>query len=130
MVSRNDRLLHKQVRRELAKLSGLLRVVAERRRLHILYLLSQREMCVCEIMPELGVSQPLASHHLGVLSEAGLIRSRRDGQRVFYSIVPEALVRLKEAFLARFDPARLPQEAAFGQGAGSSPDIVEETDRM
>ncbi len=118
---RQDPGLGRQVRQELRQLAGLLRVLAERRRLHILCLLMQRELCVCEILPELGISQPLASHHLGVLSKAGLIRARRDGQRIFYSIVPEALAQVKDRVLAHFDPAYLPPEAAYGQGTGPCP---------
>jgi len=118
---REGRVLNKTVQRELDELAELLRVLAEPRRLQILYLLAQREMCVCEILPELGISQPLTSHHLGVLTQAGLIRPRRQAQRIFYSVVPEALGRLKETLLARFDPAQLPPEATYGQGEAVCP---------
>ncbi len=105
----------------LDELADLFRVLAEPRRLQILALLMQRELCVCEILPQLGVSQPLASHHLGVLSQAGLIRSRRDAQRTFYSVVPEKLAQLKAAVLDHFDPAHLPPEACYSRGSGFCP---------
>jgi ArsR family transcriptional regulator len=102
--------------KELQRLAGLFRVLAEPNRLRILYLLMQRETCVCELLPEMGISQPLLSHHLSVLAESGLIRSRRQAQRVFYSVVPAALARLKALVLDHFDPDALPLEAAIGQG--------------
>jgi ArsR family transcriptional regulator len=110
------RILHESVRSELQELVALLRILAEPRRLHIVRLLMQREMCVCEILPELGISQPLSSHHLGVLAKAGLIQPRRDAQRIFYSIVPEQLARLKELFEAHLDVDKLSPAAVYGEG--------------
>ncbi len=100
--------MRKEVLQDLDLVAGLFRVLSEPNRLRILYLLMQRETCVCELLPEVGISQPLLSHHLSVLSEAGLIRPRRQAQRIFYSVVPEALGRLKELLLRYFDPAMLP----------------------
>lgn len=120
-------VLSNRVRKELVHVADLFRVLAEPRRLRILYLLMQREMCVCEVLDELGISQPLASHHLRVLQEAGLIRSRRQAQYVFYSVVPETLGQIKETLLRHFDPAKLPSEAAYGQGTPRCP--TPETER-
>ena len=114
-------VLRRRVLRDLEQLAGLFRVLAEPNRLRILYLLMQRETCVCELLPELGISQPLLSHHLSVLAESGLIQSRRQAQRIFYSIVPEALGRFKELLLAYLDADQLPPEAAMGQGVGECP---------
>lgn len=46
-------------------------------RLKILQLLTEHEMCVCEIEDRMGMSQPAISHHLGVLKRAGLISGRK-----------------------------------------------------
>jgi ArsR family transcriptional regulator len=115
------RLLTKPVRSDLDEFAALLRLLAEPRRLHIIYLLMRREMCVCEILPELGISQPLSSHHLSVLAKAGLIQPRRDAQRIFYSIIPAQLARLKELFQEYLDVAQLCPAAAYGEGAASCP---------
>jgi ArsR family transcriptional regulator len=115
------RVLTKPVRSELNELAALFRLLAEPRRLQIIHLLMQREMCVCEILPELGISQPLSSHHLGVLTKAGLIQPRRDAQRIFYSIVPARLARLKELFQENLDVARLSPAAAYGEGTAPCP---------
>jgi ArsR family transcriptional regulator len=48
------------------------------------------EICVCEFTEHFDLSQPTVSHHLKVLRDAGLIRSRRDGTFVYHRVVPEA----------------------------------------
>jgi ArsR family transcriptional regulator len=121
--------LNKGVRQELAQVANLLRVLAEPRRLRILYLLMKREMCVCEVLDELGISQPLASHHLRALRKAGLIRSRRQAQYIFYSIIPETLAQIKQALLTYFDPVKLPPEAAYGMGTSRCPNPGKEEER-
>ncbi len=67
-----------------------LRALGDETRLRILMLLRERELCVLEILGSLGISQPLASSHLGVLRAAGLVTSRREGRRMRYSLSKEA----------------------------------------
>ena len=55
-------------------------------RLRILALISQRELCVCQICFTLGLSQPNASKHLKCLRYAGLISCRKKAQWCFYSV--------------------------------------------
>jgi len=45
-----------------------------------------REMCVCEIMVALNLTQPTASHHLGILEKEGIIKRRKEGKWVFYAV--------------------------------------------
>jgi ArsR family transcriptional regulator len=78
----------------LARRAALLRVAGEEKRLRMLYLLTQGELCVCNIMEALDISQALASHHLGVLREAGLVFDRRDARWVYYSLNPAAVSEL------------------------------------
>jgi DNA-binding transcriptional ArsR family regulator len=58
--------------------------LADRTRLMILRLLSDEELCSCEIMAALALTEPTTSHHLGILERSGLVTSRRDGKWVFY----------------------------------------------
>lgn len=68
------------------KQSRLFKALADETRLRILKLLEVREMCVCEVMVALGLTQPTASHHLGILENAGLVKDRKEGKWVFYSV--------------------------------------------
>jgi len=55
-------------------------------RLKILKLMADEELCSCEVMAALELTQPTTSHHLGILERAGILNSRRNGKWVFYKI--------------------------------------------
>jgi ArsR family transcriptional regulator len=68
--------------KNLVHLFGLL---SDETRMRIFMLLSSRELCVCQLMGVLGISQPLISRNLALLSDAGLLEERREGKLIFYS---------------------------------------------
>ncbi len=70
-------------------------------RLEVLNLLRTKELCVCELLEHLEVSQSKLSFHLKTLKEAGLVRSRQEGRWVYYSLNLSQLVSLEE-YLADF----------------------------
>jgi DNA-binding transcriptional ArsR family regulator len=74
--------------------SRLFKALADKTRLKILMLLDIREMCVCEIMVTLDLTQPTASHHLGILETVGLVKNRREGKWVFYSLKNKRIMKL------------------------------------
>lgn len=55
-------------------------------RLRIIKMLAVREMCVCEIMVALGLTQPNASHHLNILERTGIAKKRREGKWILYNL--------------------------------------------
>ena len=55
-------------------------------RLKMLKLIANEELCSCEVMAALELTQPTTSHHLGILERAGLLTSKRNGKWVFYKI--------------------------------------------
>ncbi len=63
-----------------------IKALGEDTRLRIVLLLCQEEMCVCDMMIQLGLSQSSVSHHLKVLKQARLVNDRRDGKWIFYSL--------------------------------------------
>ena len=68
------------------KLSDYFKALSDDTRLKIIQLLTEYEMCVCEIEDRLGMSQPAVSHHIGILKNTGLISGRRQGKWIYYSI--------------------------------------------
>ena len=63
-----------------------LRAVAHPLRLAMVYLLGDRELTVGEIFQEIGTSQPNISRHLALLNDQRLLKSRKEANRVYYSI--------------------------------------------
>ncbi|MFN3622165.1 MAG: ArsR/SmtB family transcription factor [Nitrososphaerales archaeon] len=68
-------------------------------RLKIIKMLAHREMCVCEIMAALNLTQPNASHHLNMLEREGIAKKRREGKWILYSIATPKILHLMESFL-------------------------------
>ena len=79
--------------------SRLFRAFADETRLKILMLLDMREMCVCEIMVALDLTQPTASHHLGILEAVGLVKDRREGKWVFYGVKDKRAIKLMKTLM-------------------------------
>jgi DNA-binding transcriptional ArsR family regulator len=60
------------------------KALSEELRLKMVYLLLTKEMCECEIIVALDLTQPTASHHLSILERAGIITATKRGKWVFY----------------------------------------------
>lgn len=67
-------------------LAELFKVFGDSTRIRILWALDEAEMCVCDISVLLNMTQSAISHQLRVLKQAKLVRSRRAGKIVFYSL--------------------------------------------
>ena len=67
-------------------LSELFKVLADETRTQILHLLSARELCVCDLALILQMTPPAVSHHLRLLKMMNLVRYRRAGKMVYYSL--------------------------------------------
>jgi ArsR family transcriptional regulator len=79
----------------------LLKAVADPVRLQLLSLIraaKDHEACVCDLTPAVGLSQPTVSHHLKVLTEAGLVTRERRGTWAWFRLVPSRLDDLAAIF--------------------------------
>ena len=74
---------------ELMTLADLFKVFGDTTRVRILYLLFESELCVCDISTLLGMNQSAISHQLRVLKQAKLVKARREGKTVFYSLADQ-----------------------------------------
>lgn len=70
----------------LKEVSTLFKIMGDSTRCNILCALSQNEMCVCALAVLLNMTKSAISHQLRILREANLVRSRREGKNVFYSL--------------------------------------------
>lgn len=71
---------------ELGKMVQTLKLLGDKTRLTILGMVKDGECCVCEFVEVLQMSQPSISQHLRKLRDAGLVKERRNGQWIFYSL--------------------------------------------
>ena len=67
-------------------LAELFKVFGDSTRIRILYLLFESEMCVCDIAQLLGMTQSAISHQLQMMKKSKLVKYRRQGKTVFYSL--------------------------------------------
>lgn len=81
-------------------------VLGSKPRLELLRRLSHRDMYVSELMEAVGMDGKTATHHLDVLSEAGVIDSYEDGRRRYYTLVRDVTLEVSPSpnrrFVARF----------------------------
>jgi ArsR family transcriptional regulator, lead/cadmium/zinc/bismuth-responsive transcriptional repressor len=68
------------------RLEAFFAALGDATRLRMLKLIADEELCSCEVMAALGLTQPTTSHHLGILERTGILSSRRAGKWVFYKI--------------------------------------------
>jgi len=84
--------------KEAKKRGRFFKALGDESRQKILKLLSIREMCVCELIIALNMTQPTASHHLSILEEANLVENRKEGRWVFYRLTnKQQIISLIEA---------------------------------
>ena len=78
----------------LIELADLFKLVGDGTRIGILWALSEAEMCVCDLCALLKMKQPAVSHQLKNLKQSRVVKSRRDGKVVYYSLIDEHIRKL------------------------------------
>ncbi len=81
---------------EVEKLSGLFKAISEPSRLKILFALRQGELCVQHVAEAAGGTQSAVSHQLRILKANGIVRARREGQNILYSLADGHVVAVLE----------------------------------
>lgn len=74
---------------ELYDLAELFKIFGDSTRIRILYVLFEAEVCVCDLAEALNMTQSAISHQLRILKQNKLVKSRREGKSVFYSLADD-----------------------------------------
>ena len=74
---------------KLLDLSELFKVFGDSTRIRILFVLLEAEVCVCDLAEALRMTQSAISHQLNILKRSKLVKSRREGKSVFYSLADD-----------------------------------------
>ena len=77
-----------------ARMAKVFRALSDPKRVKIVDLLSCGEMCGCVLLKCFEITQPTLAHDMKVLSEAGIVTSRREGKRTYYALNRELLQRV------------------------------------
>jgi DNA-binding transcriptional ArsR family regulator len=101
-----------------AEEAGVFKALADPTRRQILQDLREGEMSAGEIAARFTISGPSISRHLGVLKGAGLVRERRDANRILYSLVEERLAQCVGNFLSNVCPEQVVLRRRRGKGKG------------
>ena len=72
----------------------IFRALSDPVRLQILDFLRNGEKCVCEIIPHVGLIQPVVSRHLKILKDSGIVRDKKDGNKRLYSITDQRVFQI------------------------------------
>lgn len=80
--------------RKLAELAGFFMLFGDSTRIRILWALSESEMCVCDLCSLLKLKQPTVSHQLKNLKLAKIVKARRDGKVIYYSLDDDHIRKL------------------------------------
>ena len=79
---------------DMQDLAELFKIFGDTTRIRILFVLFEAEVCVCDLAETLGMTQSAISHQLKMLKSSGLVRARRRGKSVFYSLADEHVLTI------------------------------------
>lgn len=94
---------------DLSETSALLKLLGEPVRWSIVQLLAVEDLCVCHLVEDLGLAQPLVSHHLRALRQAGVVRTEPCGAFTYYLLDRSVLGRMTEHLSALSAEPRAPR---------------------
>jgi ArsR family transcriptional regulator len=92
---------------EAVDLAAAFKVLADPARLRLLSMIASAdddEACACDLVEPVGKSQPTVSHHLAVLTDAGLLDREKRGKWAYYRVVPDRLAVLRDALMSPLPP--------------------------
>jgi len=113
----------------LRKHAEFFKALGDENRLKIVQMLAKKDMCVCEIMDELAVSQPAVSHHLKALKQVGIVEDRREGKWIFYSLSESNInqyLNFLEQLLQSADQPKKPTDCSYCEKLRKQMGLTEE----
>ena len=87
------------------RIAGIFKALGDENRIRILKMLRGGEKCACKLLDELNISQPTLSHHMKVLCDSGIVKSRKVGTWTYYTISRDG-VKVIQDYLAHLARAR------------------------
>ena len=92
---------------EILSLADMFKLFADNTRLRIICSILNTELCVCDLCELLGLNQSTVSHQLGLLRNAKLVKYRREGKQVYYSLQDEHIEKIISLSLEHMQHERI-----------------------
>ena len=86
------------------KTALIFKAFCDENRIRILKLLRGGEKCACKLLEEMSISQPTLSHHMKILCDSGLVKGRKEGKWMHYSLCKEGAINLEAYITELFQP--------------------------
>ena len=77
------------------KMAKIFKALSDPKRVKILDMLSDGELCACVLLEHFEIAQPTLSHDMKLLIDVGIVKSRKEGKRIFYSLDLNALKKMQ-----------------------------------
>ena len=74
---------------DIKKTAVIFKAFCDENRVRILQLLQDGEKCACKLLEEMNITQPTLSHHMKILCDSGIVKARKEGKWIHYSISQE-----------------------------------------
>jgi ArsR family transcriptional regulator len=103
-----------------SQISTIMKALGDENRLKILAMLESGSLCACEMLANLQIRQSTLSHHMSILSEAGLVSAWSVGKWTHYRLCPQGL-NLAQAFIAQLHATAAAQELEDSAQANLTP---------
>ena len=92
------------------RIAGIFKALGDENRIRILKMLRGGEKCACKLLDELNISQPTLSHHMKILCDSGIVKGRKDGKWMHYSICCDGAAGARELLQALTSPDHIPAD--------------------
>ena len=98
------------------KTALIFKAFCDENRVRILNLLRGGEKCACRLLEELNITQPTLSHHMSVLCGCGIVKSRREGKWMYYSICCDGVKNVRSLMCSLLSPENIPADCDREKG--------------
>ena len=92
------------------------KALSDENRLRILQMLRSGEKCACKLLEELNITQPTLSHHMKILCDCGLVRGRREGKWMHYSMCCEGVRKVRALMKDLLSAENIPTDCECKEG--------------
>ncbi len=92
------------------------KALSDENRIRILKMLSSGEKCACKLLEELNITQPTLSHHMKILCHAQIIKSRKEGKWMHYSIHCDGVRKVRVLMQGLLSPDNIPADCGCKEG--------------